>query len=640
MLNQVIAQVTAQIEERSYDDRLNYLAMLSEQEKKGAFWQHMPDSNLAHASAGADIQDRMAIALGTKPNVAIITSYSDIVSGNCPYKNIPEQIKAAVRKVNATAQVVGSVPAVCSGVVQGQLGAELSLFSRDVTAQASALALSHNCFDAVLLLGGCGDSAAGMLMGAASFAHLPVAFVPSGHMSSFFTHSERLNIQKKVRAKALDKSALKEMEICTFHESGMCTEFNTSNLMMIFLESMGLILPGAAFVHNGTPLRKALNEYIAQAIVPKDLDDGEEGNNDGVEHGNNLPQSNIKPINSSALEAKDIQPHALCQVVTAKNIVNAIVACLSAGGVMNMALHIIAIAKAFGYTIVWEDLEKLASVVPLLADIRPFSKHDVQTFCASGNTPVLLKALARRHLLHDDCLTVTGEFKDQLTVARINEHQKLFFIDCGETLNPQVLISQTDRSFASSSGLKLMQGNLGRGLVNTRSLELTQLYAPAMVFNSQNEAVDYIVKNSLKQDTVIVVRGTGPAANGMPEMSKVLPVLGRLYKAGLKIALLTDGRLTEASAKFPLITHISPEAAKGGAICTLQNGDMIEIDTNHGVLKCKADLATRQTIPFKMKYETDCLEPLVKPNTIFGRRLFKVMREQVSSSEEGATSLF
>lgn len=630
MLNQVIAQVTAQIEERSYDDRLSYLAMLSEQEKLGSSWQYMPDSNLAHASAGADIQDRMAVAFGTKPNIAIISAYSDVVSGHCPYKHMPELLKAAVRKINATAQVAGSVPAVCSGIVQGQLGAELSLFSRDVTAQATALALSHNYFDAALLLGGCGDSAAGMLMGAASFAHLPVAFVPSGHMSSFFTYSERLNIQKKVKSKVLDKSALKEMEICTFHEPGMCTEFNTSNLMMIFLETMGLILPSSAFVHTGTPLRDALNEYIAQAIVPKD----------NLEDKHGLPTDNSKPINSSTLEAKDIQPHALCQVVTAKNLVNGMVACLSAGGAMNMVLHIIAIAKAFGYTIVWEDLEKLSAVVPLLTNMRLFSKHDAQSFHASGGTPVLLKALARHHLLHDDILTVTGEFKDQLTVPCINEHQQLYFMDCGETLNPQVLISQPDRCFASSSGLKLMQGNLGRGLVNTRTLELTHLCAPTMVFNSQHEAVDYIATNPIKQDVVIVVRGTGPAANGMPKMSKLLPVLGRLYKSGLKIALLTDGHLTESNAKFPLIMQITPEAAKGGALCALQNGDMIEVDIHKGVLNCKADLAVRQAIPFKMEHEVDCLEPLVKPNTIFGRRLFKVMREQTSSSEEGATSLF
>lgn len=592
MLNQVVAAVTDQIEKRSYTQRVRYLAMLAEQEKLGCAREQLNCSNLAHATAGAPVQDRLTIVNCHKPNLAIISAYNDLVSGHCPYRAMAEQLKDAVREVGATAQVAGGVPAVCKGVTQSQAGADVSLLSRDVIAQSVGLALAHNCFDGAMLLGVCDESGPGMLMGAASFAHLPVAIIPSGPMSTWFTNSDRLDLYSSGQ---VDKHALQRVECRIHHSPGTCIHLGLSNSNQIVFEAMGLMLPGSAFVPASSPLRDALTKYMAQALVPNS------------EH----------------------EPHALCQVMTAKNIVNGIVTFLASGGSMNLTMHLIAIAKAFGYTVTWQDMATLSQVVPVLARIYPNAKPDINAFHDAGGVPVLLKGLTRRFLLHEDVLTITGNFVDQLTTPVLDDG-KLKFVDCPESCNTRMLISHESGSFNEQAGLTLLEGNLGQGLVNVSAVpdELKVFEAPVRVFNNQEEAIQAFKDSALYQDVILVVRNVGPYACGMPEQGKILSVLNKLKKAGFKAALVTDGRLAGPAGKFLAVVQVCPEAAKGGKLNLLQDGDMVRIDTNQGALSCLTDLSGRSPASTPE-------QPLT-----FGRNLFTRLKAEVSLTSEGATALF
>lgn len=592
MLNQVVAAVTDQIEKRSYAQRVRYLAMLAEQEKLGRAREQLDASNLAHASAGSAIQDRQAIVNGFKPNFAIISAYNDLVSGHCPYRVMAEQLKDAVRSVGGTAQVAGGVPAICNGVTRCRAGADVSFLSRDVIAQSVGLALAHNCFDGAFLLGVCDESGPGMLMGAASFAHLPIAIIPCGPMPTWLTHADRLDLYSSGQT---DKQSLQKVECRIHHSPGTCTHLGLSNSNQIVFEAMGLMLPGSAFVTPGTPLRHALTEYMAQALVP------------------------------NAVHA----PRALCQVMTAKNIVNGIVTFLASGGSMSLTMHLIAIAKAFGYTVTWQDMATLSTVVPILARIYPNAKPDVNAFQEAGGVPVLMKGLTRRFLLHEDVLTVTGDFVSQLTTP-VLDHGELKFVDCPESSNTKLMISHESGCFSEQAGLKLLDGNLGQGLVNVSALpnELAVFEAPVQVFNNQDEAVQAFKDSALYQDVILVVRNVGPYASGMPEQCKLISVLNKLKKAGFKAALVTDGRLSGPAGKFLAVVQVSPEAAKGGKLSLLQDGDRVRIDTVKGELTCLTDLTNRVAAQVPAQPQT------------FGRNLFTKLRENVNLTSEGATSLF
>lgn len=599
MLNSVVAKVTQNIEERSQEGRKSYLKMIADQEKLGRARGLLTCSNLAHAAAGTDDEDKSAVVAGSKANIGIVSAYNDMLSAHCPYRLYPEAIKAAVREVGATAQVAGCVPAMCDGVTQGQPGMDMSLFSRDVIAQAVAISLSHNCFDGALLLGICDKVAPGLIMGAAAFANLPIAFVPAGPMSSGITNDEKSEIRQQYAAGKVDKTALQKMECCSYHSQGTCTFYGTANTNQLVFEAMGLMLPGSAFVHPYTPLREALTNHISKAIV---------------EH--------------SVVGAN---PMPLYKVVTAKNIVNSLVALLASGGSTNHTLHLVAIARAFGFTLTWQDISDLSEVVPLLVNIYPNAKPDINALQNAGGVPVLMKALSRRGLVHEDINTVVSDFKSQLTTP-VLENGELKFVDCGETKDPSVLISSADDCFQEFGGLKVLNGNLGRSVIKISAVakEHRHVKAPARVFNDQHEVEKAYKEGKLNQDAVIVVRYAGPAASGMPELHKLMPVLGNLQKAGYKVALLTDGRLSGASGKIPSALHVSPEALRNGNLALLRDGDMIDFDAEAGTVNCLEDLSNRKP----EHPDTESFEQT------YGRYLFKTCRNNVGSAEEGATFLF
>ncbi len=596
-LNKTVAAVTAAIEERSEESRRAYLLMIKSMEERGRDRDTLTCSNIAHAAAGAEGAVKENLITGAGPNLAIVSAYNDMVSAHCPFSRYPNEIKAAAEMAGGSAQVAGQVPAMCDGITQGQPGMDMSLFSRDLIAQSTAVALSHNVFDGALLLGICDKIAPGMLMGAASFAHLPMAFVPSGPMASGISNKEKTEVRQRYAAGEIDKVALQRMECQAYHSQGTCTFYGTANTNQLVLEAMGLMLPGAAFVPPQDPLRKALTAHITK--VTADF-------------------------------AKQPGSRPLYKVLTAKNLVNGLVALLSSGGSTNHTLHMPAIARACGYILTWEDISDLSAVVPLLVSVYPNAPADINAFQKAGGVPVLLSALKDRGLLHEDVLTCCGEFKDQLTSPTM-ENGTLKFVPCGGTRDENVLISG-EGCFREQGGLKVLKGNLGQSVIKISAVapEHHHVRAPARVFNSQYDVQDAYKAGTLNQDAVIVVRYAGPAAAGMPELHKLMPVLGNLQKAGFHVALLTDGRLSGASGGIPSALHVSPEAARGGAIALLRDGDVIDFDADRGEINCLTDLSGR-------KAETPDLE---KDEQSYGRWLFKACRDSVSPADQGATFLF
>ncbi len=598
MLNKVVAAVTERIEKRSAASREAYMTMMRQQEQLGRDRSMLTCSNLAHVVAGNKGPDFNNLLSGKQPVVGIISAYNDMLSAHCPFKVYPDEIKDAVRVKGASALVASGVPAMCDGVTQGQPGMDMSLFSRDLIAQGVAVGLSHNVFDAVLLLGICDKIAPGLVMGAAAFGHLPTAFVPAGPMSTGISNEEKTSVRQQYAAGKLDKSALQEMECKSYHNQGTCTFFGTANTNQLVLEAMGLMLPGSAFVPPYDQRRKLLTAEIAQRMV------------DRTRLG-----ENYRP---------------LYEVLTVKNFVNGICAWLAAGGSTNHTLHIIAMARAAGIEITWQDFSDLSDVVPLLVSIYPNAKPDINALQAAGGVPVLLKALSRRGLIHEDVLTCTGSFADQLTTPVLKDGE-LKFVPCGESSDPSVLISG-DGCFKEHGGIKVLDGNLGRSVIKISAVapEHHHVRAPARVFDSQHDVERAYKEGKLNGDAVIVVRFAGPAAAGMPELHKLMPVLGNLQKAGYKVALLTDGRLSGASGKIPSALHVCPEALRGGPLAYLRDGDMIDFDADKGTINCEVSLEGREMATL----DTESLEQT------YGRYLFKSCRKTVSTAEQGATFLF
>lgn len=598
MLNKVVQQVTERIIKRSEATRAQYMQMMHEQEQLVRDRNMLTCSNLAHVSAGNRGEDQSTIISGKGPLVGIISAYNDMLSAHCPFKVYPDEIKATVRGEGAAALVASGVPAMCDGVTQGQPGMDMSLFSRDIIAQGVAVGLSHNVFDATLLLGICDKIAPGLVMGAAAFGHLPTAFVPAGPMSTGISNEEKTAVRQQYAAGKLDKQALQQMECQSYHDQGTCTFYGTANTNQLVLEAMGLMLPGSAFVPPYDPRRKLLTAEIAKRIVKlTHLGD------------------NYRP---------------LYQVLDVKNFVNGIVAWLASGGSTNHTLHIIAMARAAGIIITWQDFSELSEAVPLLVSIYPNAKPDINALQAAGGVPVLLNALHKRGLVHEDVLTCVGTFADQLTTP-ILEDGKLVFVPCGESKDPSVLISG-DGCFKEHGGIKVLDGNLGRSVIKISAVapEHHHVKAKARVFDSQHDVEKAYKEGKLNEDAVIVVRFAGPAAAGMPELHKLMPVLGNLQKAGYHVALLTDGRLSGASGKIPSALHVCPEALRGGPLAYLRDGDLIDFDADNGTINCLTSWEGREPA----KLDTESLEQT------YGRYLFKACRKTVSTAEEGATFLF
>ena len=595
MTHPVITEVTRRIRERSVARRQAFLARIQRQSEQGKTRASLSCGNLAHAVAASSCDDKGRILDMTRANVAIVTAYNDMLSAHQPYQGYPDIIKGALAELGHSAQVAGGVPAMCDGVTQGQPGMDMSLFSRDLIAQATAVSLSHNTFDATLLLGICDKIAPGQIMGALSHAHLPTAFVPAGPMASGIGNDEKVKVRQQYAAGEVGRDALLKMECGAYHSAGTCTFYGTANTNQLVFEAMGLMLPGSAFVHPHSELRQALTCEAARRI--------------------------------SAMIPGSPAYRPLSQVVDERALVNGLVALLASGGSTNHSIHMVALARAAGLELTWDDLSDLSDVVPLLVRMYPNGPADVNAFEQAGAVPGLMRRLAEADLIHLDATPVFGEMQDYLCRPALVEG-KLVWQPVGESKDPSVL-SVAGSVFQATGGTKLLSGNLGRAVVKVSAVapEYRVIEAPARVFSSQHAVEAAYKAGELNQDAVIVVRHNGPAANGMPELHKLMPVLGNLQKAGHKVALVTDGRLSGASGKIPAAIHVTPEALHGGAIGLLADGDLLRVDAVSGCLDCLTDLSGRTQADIDLTLEQEG----------WGRELFSVMRRAVSSAECGAT---
>lgn len=595
MTHIVISEVTARIRERSVARRQAFLARIQRQAEQGKTRAALACGNLAHAVAACSSDEKGRILDMTRANVGIVTAYNDMLSAHQPYQGYPDIIKAALAELGHSAQVAGGVPAMCDGVTQGQPGMDMSLFSRDLIAQATALSLSHNTFDATLLLGICDKIAPGQIMGALSHAHLPTAFVPAGPMASGISNDDKVRVRQQYAAGELGRDALLEMECGAYHAPGTCTFYGTANTNQLVFEAMGLMLPGSAFVHPHSELRHALTEEAARRI------------------------SAMIPVSPAY--------RPLSEVLDERSLVNGLVALLASGGSTNHSIHMVALARAAGLHLTWDDISDLSDVVPLLVRMYPNGPADVNAFEQAGGVPGLMRRLAQEGLIHMDATPVFGEMQDYLSRPALVDGQ-LVWQPVGESSDGSVL-SPTGSVFQTTGGTKLLAGNLGRAVVKVSAVapEYRVIEAPARVFSSQHAVEAAYKAGSLNQDAVIVVRHNGPAANGMPELHKLMPVLGNLQKAGHKVALVTDGRLSGASGKIPAAIHVTPEALHGGAIGLLKDGDLLRVDAVNGRLDCLTDLSGRTQAEIDLTLEQEG----------WGRELFSVMRRAVSSAECGAT---
>ncbi|WP_447825953.1 phosphogluconate dehydratase [Aeromonas salmonicida] len=595
MTHIVISEVTARIRERSVARRQAFLARIQRQAEQGKTRAALACGNLAHAVAACSSDEKGRILDMTRANVGIVTAYNDMLSAHQPYQGYPDIIKAALAELGHSAQVAGGVPAMCDGVTQGQPGMDMSLFSRDLIAQATALSLSHNTFDATLLLGICDKIAPGQIMGALSHAHLPTAFVPAGPMASGISNDDKVKVRQQYAAGELGRDALLEMECGAYHAPGTCTFYGTANTNQLVFEAMGLMLPGSAFVHPHSELRHALTEEAARRI--------------------------------SAMIPGSPAYRPLSEVLDERSLVNGLVALLASGGSTNHSIHMVALARAAGLHLTWDDISDLSDVVPLLVRMYPNGPADVNAFEQAGGVPGLMRRLAQEGLIHMDATPVFGEMQDYLSRPALVDGE-LVWQPVGESSDGSVL-SPTGSVFQATGGTKLLAGNLGRAVIKVSAVapEYRVIEAPARVFSSQHAVEAAYKAGSLNQDAVIVVRHNGPAANGMPELHKLMPVLGNLQKAGHKVALVTDGRLSGASGKIPAAIHVTPEALHGGAIGLLKDGDLLRVDAVNGRLDCLTDLSGRTQAEIDLTLEQEG----------WGRELFSVMRRAVSSAECGAT---
>ena len=595
MTHPVITQVTNRIRERSTARRARFLARIQRQADQGKTRASLSCGNLAHAVAASSCDEKGRILDMTRANVAIVTAYNDMLSAHQPYQGYPDIIKGALAELGHSAQVAGGVPAMCDGVTQGQPGMDMSLFSRDLIAQATAVSLSHNTFDATLLLGICDKIAPGQIMGALSHAHLPTAFVPAGPMASGISNDEKVKVRQQYAAGEVGRDALLKMECGAYHAAGTCTFYGTANTNQLVFEAMGLMLPGSAFVHPHSELRHALTEEAARRI--------------------------------SAMIPGSPAYRPLSAVIDERALVNGLVALLASGGSTNHSIHMVALARAAGLELTWDDLSDLSDVVPLLVRMYPNGPADVNAFEQAGGVPGLMRRLAEEGLIHMEATPVFGEMQNYLSRPALVDG-KLVWQPVGESADPSVL-SPSGSEFQATGGTKLLAGNLGRAVVKVSAVapEYRVIEAPARVFSSQHAVEAAYKAGELNQDAVIVVRHNGPAANGMPELHKLMPVLGNLQKAGHKVALVTDGRLSGASGKIPAAIHVTPEALHGGAIGLLQDGDLLRVDAESGRLDCLTDLSGRTQAEIDLTLEQEG----------WGRELFSVMRRAVSSAECGAT---
>jgi phosphogluconate dehydratase len=594
-------KVTQRVIERSKPTRAAYLARIDAAQGHFPARGALSCANLAHGFAGLEGQEKISIKAIREPNIGIVSSYNEMLSAHAPFKNYPDIIKAAARQAGGVAQFAGGVPAMCDGVTQGNAGMELSLFSREVIAMSTAVALTHNMFDAALCLGICDKIVPGLLIGALQFGHLPTIFVPAGPMTSGLTNDDKAKVRQQFATGACDRDALLEAEAAAYHGHGTCTFYGTANSNQMLMEVMGLHLPGSAFIHPHTPLRDALTAEAAKRVLELTVDRG-----------------HYTPVG---------------HVVDEKSIVNGIVALLATGGSTNHTLHLVAIARAAGIVIDWNDFDELSQAVPLVARIYPNGKADVNHFHAAGGIAFLVRDLLEGGLLHEDVKTVAGGGLKHYTREPKLIDGKLQWVDGSETSHDTKVLRSHKEPFAPDGGLRLMHGKLGRGVIKISAVADAHRHvkAPAIVFESQEQVQEAFDNGELKRDFVAIVRFQGARANGMPELHRLTPLLGVLQDQGFHVALVTDGRMSGASGKVPAVIHISPEALLHGPIGKVRTGDMIVIDANKGVLDVEIDeheWAAREVAQPKHQAANE---------VGFGRELFGVFRAAAMPAELGAS---
>jgi phosphogluconate dehydratase len=600
-LHPTLAAVTARIEQRSAKTRQAYLDVLANAKKPGPYRGGMGCANAAHAYAAMPANDKLVLRQERQPNVGIITAYNDMLSAHQPYEHYPEKIRAAARAAGATAQVAGGVPAMCDGVTQGEDGMELSLFSRDVIALATAVGLSHNVFDAALFLGVCDKIVPGLFIGALQFGHLPAVFVPAGPMTSGLSNDEKAKVRQQYAQGLVSRDVLLEAEQAAYHSAGTCTFYGTANSNQMLMEIMGLHLPGSSFVNPGTPLREALTVEAVKRSVALSQD-----KDSGVGH-----------------------------QINAKVIVNGIVGLLATGGSTNHTLHIVAMARAAGLIVNWDDFSDLSACVPLLARVYPNGSADVNHFQAAGGMGYLIAQLLSAGLLHDDVHTIMGQGLHRYTVEPWLNNGQLDWRNVPAKSADEAVLRPVTQPFSADGGLRLLKGNLGRAVVKVSAVkpEHRQVRAPAIVLTDQKQLNQLFKDGKLERDFVAVVRNQGPQANGMPELHRLTPVLGVLQDKGFKVALVTDGRMSGASGKVPAAIHLSPESVNGGLIGKVQDGDMIALDCDTQTLQLEvseSELAAR-TAP----------TPDLSGNQHgTGRDIFALFRANAALAEEGASPLY
>ncbi len=598
-LNDVLRRVTDRVRERSLETRAAYLRQMRAAASEGPHRSSVSCGNLAHAAAACSASDKKALAKGGGPNVGIVTAYNDMLSAHQPLGAYPDIIKETLSAEGATAQIAGGVPAMCDGVTQGQPGMDLSLFSRDVIAMATAVSLSHNVFDAALMLGVCDKIVPGLFIGAARFGHLPILFLPAGPMRSGLSNDEKARVRQLYAEGKVGRDELLRAESESYHSPGTCTFYGTANSNQMMMEVMGLHVPGSAFVNPGTPLREAIVRETARRAAA-----------------------------ATALGGEYIP---FCEVIDERAIVNAIVGLHATGGSTNHTIHLVAMARAAGIVIDWDDFSALSDVTPLLARIYPNGSADVNHFHAAGGLGFIIRELIDAGLLHEDVKTVMGDGLSRFAAEAQLEDGALGWREPPAVSGNEDILRPASDPVSPTGGLVLLKGNLGRAVIKVSAVkpERRVVEAPAVVFSSQQALMDRFKAGELNRDFVAVVPFQGPQANGMPELHKLTPPLGVLQDKGFKVALVTDGRMSGASGKVPAAIHLSPEALDGGAISKIRDGDMIRLDAEEGVLEVMVDERTLG--------ERDAgARNLDGDRWQTGRELFAGMRSLVTSAETGA----
>ena len=600
-LHPVVEAVTSRIIERSRPSRTAYLAHLDAARLQGPQRGALSCTNLAHGFAAFPANDKLTLREVKKPSVAIVSSYNDMLSAHQPFEHFPAIIKEAVRKAGAVAQFAGGVPAMCDGVTQGQPGMELSLFSRDAIAMGTAIALSHNMFDSALYLGVCDKIVPGLLIGALHFGHLPAVFVPAGPMTSGISNKEKARIRQLYAQGKATRDELLECEAGSYHGAGTCTFYGTANSNQMLMEIMGLHLPGAAFITPGTPLRDALTAAAARRAVEISQQGGE-----------------YTPVG---------------HVVDEKCIVNAVIGLLATGGSTNHTLHLVAIAKAAGIVIDWDDFNELSAIIPMLTRIYPNGDADVNHFQAAGGPGFVIRELLDAGLLHDDVTTILGKGLRKHCTEPFIDGDAAYWKTLPEASGDEAVLRPAANPFARDGGMILVKGNLGRAVMKISAVkeEHRVVEAPALTFNSQEDFMHAYKAGKLDRDFVAVIRFQGPRANGMPELHALTPALANLQDAGRHVALVTDGRMSGASGKVPAAIHVSPEILAGGPLGLVRDGDIIRLDATTGTLEALVPAAVWAA-------RAQATADLSSSHIGMGRELFSMFRGAISEAEKGATT--